>query len=155
MLLLVPSSVWNCWVLRKILLVSLTGWQAAVARRGLSCHSPGCGAEVTGQTSSLRAAGPNQAAAFDPASNGVLQLQGQLVGQGGGNFLVWQLLLWVLVILHHGLEIWRAGTTRQKKKEERAQWHIIKVWWCLFVWLQRMINLPHSISYRVNYNRVI
>lgn len=90
MLRLVPSSVLNCSVLRKILLVTLTGWLVAVAKRDLPFCSPGCGVVVTDQSVSPHACGPNPAAVFDPASNGVLQSQGLLLGWGGENFLVWQ-----------------------------------------------------------------
>ncbi len=82
---LVPLSVLNCSVLGKIL-VTLMGWLAAVVRCDLSSCNPGCGVVATGRS----AREPNQAAAFDPASNGVLQSQGQLLGWGGDNFLVWQ-----------------------------------------------------------------
>lgn len=78
-----PSSVLNCLLLRKILLVTLIGWLVAVAKRDLPFCSPGCGVVVTDQSVSL-------AAAFDPASNGGLQSQGLLLGWGGENFLVWQ-----------------------------------------------------------------
>lgn len=100
-------------------------WQVAVVRHGPSSYSPDCGVEATGRSVSLRAAVPNQAAASDPASNGVLQLQGQLPGQGGGNFLVWQLLLWVHVILHHGLEILRSGTTERESRKGSVRHHKI------------------------------
>lgn len=96
-------------------------WQVAGLRHGPSSYIRNRCVPATGPSASLRAAGLNQAATFDPASNGVLQLQGRLPGQGGGNFLVWQLLLWVHVILHHDLEILRSGTTRQREKAERAQ----------------------------------
>lgn len=91
---LVPLSVLNCSVLRKILqLAALMGWLAAVVRsRPPSCN-PGCGVVVTVQSASLRAAEKSQAAASDPASNGVLQSRGQTLGWGGENFLVWQGLL--------------------------------------------------------------
>lgn len=90
MLHLVPSSVLNCSVLRKILLVTLTCCPAAAARLDPSSCNPGCGVVATGRSVSLRAPGPNQAAAFDHASNGVLQSQGHLLGRGGDNFLVWR-----------------------------------------------------------------
>ena len=81
-----PSSVLNCSVLRKILLTTLTGCLAAgVQSDPPSCNS-GCGVVATDQT----APEPNRAAASDPASNGVLQSQGQLLGWGGENFLVLQ-----------------------------------------------------------------
>lgn len=48
-------------------------WQVAVVKHGPSSYSPDCGVEGTGRSVSLRAAGLNQAAASDPASNGVLQ----------------------------------------------------------------------------------
>lgn len=83
---LVPLSVLNCSVLRKKLLVALMGWPAAVAKRDPSSCNPGCGVAVTGWS----VLEPNQAAALDPASNGVLQSQGQLLGWGGDNCLVWQ-----------------------------------------------------------------
>lgn len=66
------------------------GGLPAVMRRDPPSCSPGCGDVVTGQFVSPHAAGLNQAALFDPASNGVLQSQGLLLWWGGDNFLVWQ-----------------------------------------------------------------
>ena len=105
-----PLSVSSCSVLRKILPVTLLGCPAVVTTSGPSSCNPGCGVVATGRSAPLRVAGPNQDAAFDRASTGVLQSQGHL--QGGENFLVWRGLLLVLRDVHRDLEISRTGTTR-------------------------------------------
>lgn len=66
------------------------GWLLAVARCGPPSCSPGCGVVVIVQSGALGVSGLNQGAAFDPASNGVLRSQEQLLGWDGGNFQVWQ-----------------------------------------------------------------
>lgn len=81
-----PSSVLNCSVLRKILLITLFGCLAAGVRSDPPSCNSGCGVAATDRT----APEPNRAAASDPASNGVLQSQGQLLGWGGESFLVLQ-----------------------------------------------------------------
>lgn len=66
------------------------GWLAAVSRCDPYSCNPGCGAVATDRSVSRCAPETDQAAASDPASTGGLQSQGQLLGQGGENFLVWQ-----------------------------------------------------------------
>lgn len=87
---LVLLSVLNCSVSRKILLVALVGYSVAAVRCDPSSCNPGCDVVESGQSVSVCAAEKNRAAASDPASNGGLQSQGQLLGWGGQNFLVWQ-----------------------------------------------------------------